>query len=224
MSDRCYLKLIPRVQMDPVLRLRIAKLPEVTEDQAVKMLHAIGADHRRARKYQGRLIFRAYRNYYDAGGADIAAWDDLVTKGYAEKDGCYSVTPPGLSLLELLTGRNVIYDDYANYADCREIVLTQFLGADVYCGYGCWYPTSAATVAKALHLPLALAREACRNLVEEGYLVKGHEGGMDEDGKLYCIHGYFATEKARQLPKWKELHDAEMEYINRQINGEELQQ
>lgn len=215
-----YLKPIPLEQMDPVLRLRIAKLPEVSEDQVAKMLHAIGADHKRVRMYQGRMIYHAYRNYYDAGGADVAAWDDLVSKGYAQRLTCYGVTPLGLDLLELLTGRSTIYDDFDNYADCRLAVLTQFLSADVYCGYGCWMPTSAATVAKALHIPLALVREACRNLASEGYIEKGHYGEMDDDGAVHCCHGYFATELARQLPKWKELHDAEMECINRQVNME----
>lgn len=226
MSDR-YLKLIPREQMDLAARSTLKHMPEVTEQQAVKMLHAIGADHRRVRTYRGRMIYHAYRNYYDAGGADIAAWDDLVTKQYAEKMNAhatyYGVTPRGLSLLELLTGRSVIYDDYDNYADCRLSVLAEFLRADVYCGYGCWFPTSAASVSKLLHLPLDLAREACRNLAAEGLIERGHYGELDDDGHLHCLHGYYATEAARRLPKWKELHDAEMEYLNRTINGEAQQ-
>lgn len=207
-------------KLDLAARAALNKMPEVTEKQANMMLHAIGADHKKPRNYMGRQIYHAYRNYYDAGGKDVDEWSDLVKKRYAEKHTFFHVTPLGLDLLELLTGRSTIYDDYDNYADCRTIVLTQFLGADVYCGYGCWFPTSARTVSKALHIPYDLTREACRNLVEEGYLVRGHYGEMDDDGQVHCCHGYYITEKARGLEKWKALNDAEMAYLNKTLNTE----
>jgi hypothetical protein len=210
--------------MDLVLRVKIGNMPECTDHQVEMMIHAIGADNKSPRAYNGRQIYHAYRNYYDAGGNEVQEWEDLVQKRYATKNTFFHVSPDGLTLLELLTGRSTIYDNYKNYADCRTVVLTQFLGADVYCGYGCWYPTSAATVAKALHIPVSLVRETCRKLVEEGYLVKGHEGGMDEDGIVHCYHGYYITEKARELDKWKVLYDQEMAYLNKTLNSKEVSQ
>ena len=70
------------------------------------------------------------------------------------------------------------------------------------------------TVSHILHIPLGLVREACRNLVSEGFLVKGYEGGMDDDGCVHCYHGYYITDKARQLEKWKTLNEQEIAYIN----------
>jgi len=193
--------------------------PLVNDHQAEMMLHAIGADHRKARNYKGRLFYQAYRNYYDAGGNDVEQWDDLVSKGLADKNGCYCVSPHGLTVLEHMTGRSVIYDDYANYADCRNAVLTEFLKDSVYCGHGCWLPTPATTIAKRLHIPLALAREACRNLADEGYIVKGHYGELsDYDWMVYCYHGYFVTDKAKELDEWKELWAAEVDLINNEVN------
>lgn len=200
---------------DIISRMRLWKMPDVTEHQANMMLHAIGADNKGYRSYLGGKYYHAYRNYFDAGGTDAEEWDDLVKKGYAEKRRMYHVTDLGLDLLETLTGKSTIYGNYHNYADCRGAVLTRFLSADVYCGYGCWYPTSAKTVSEVLHIPLKLVRDACRRLVEEGFLIKGHEGGMDEDGCIHCYHGYFITKKARGLDEWKALYEKEMKYISR---------
>lgn len=216
-----YLQISGEDTRDLITRVKIGRMPGVTQYQAEMMLHAIGADNKKPRMYLGRQIYHAYRNYYDAGGEDIEAWKDLVSKRYAEKHTFYHVTPQGLDILELLTGRSTIYDAYENYGDCRTIVLTQFLGADVYCGYGCWLPTSARTVSEALHIPYALVRETCRRLVEEGYLIKGHDGGMDEDGQIHCYHGYYITDKARGLEKWKVLYDAEMAQLNKMLNGKD---
>ena len=69
---------------------------EISDDQADMMLHALGADYRSFRKYRERRYYHAYRNFYDAGGRDVAAWDDLVAKGYARKHDVYHVTVKGI--------------------------------------------------------------------------------------------------------------------------------
>ena len=201
---------------DLVRRVAIYRRESITDTQADMMLHAIGADNRKERMYLGRKIYHAYRNYYDAGGED-----DLTEKGYATKvNGCYHLTPEGLQLLELLTDAT-IYNDYSNVADCREDLLTAFMKADVYCGYGCWFPASVKGIARSLNMPLALARETARELAEEGLLKKGHCGGIDDEGYPYCVHGYYLTQKARECDKWEKLKKAEYEYIEDEIFGKE---
>lgn len=212
-------------ELDLVDRMKVKKEFRVNKKQARMMYHAIGADNKKSKHYLGRKYYHAYRNYYDAGGSDIAEWDDLVGKGYVEKEEsgkyqCYKVTPDGLALLEILT-QSTIYDDYHNYADCREAVLTEYLKADVYCGHGCWLPTAAKSIARILHIPVKLAREASRKLAEEGYIKKGYDGGMDEEGNIGCYHGYYVTEKGRALPEWKILWDKEIAYINKELNGKD---
>ncbi len=209
-----YLIIKDRKALDITTREQLSKMPEVTPKQADMMLHAIGADHKKPRRQNnGRTYYHAYRNYYDAGGRDLELWDDLAKKGYARGEQYYHVTPLGLELLERLT-QSTIYDDYENYADCRHTVLTEFMKDSVYCGYGCWYPTAATDIARRLHIPLSLAREACRKLVEEGYLVKDHFGWMDDDGYVHCYHGYSVTDKTREMEEWKALWKKECEYIN----------
>lgn len=193
-------------------------LDPVTEYQAEMMLHAIGADHKKERTYLKRKYYHAYRNYYDAGGSDAGQWEDLVEKGYAEKRRLYHVTTDGLRLLELLTGA-VIYDNYACVADCKTPMLTAFMKADVYCGWGCWFPTSAKTIAEYLKIPLTLARKTARKLEEEGLIEKGHFGELTDEGFPYCRHGYFLTEKARQSKRWEALHQIEIDYINTSLRG-----
>lgn len=196
----------------------LLQYPTITDHQAELMLHAIGADHRSERKYLDMKYYHAYRNYYDAGGKDIEIWNDLVDKGLAEKGGhFYHVTVYGLNMLEKLTG-SVIYDDYECVGDCKTIMLEKFMKNDVYCGYGNWFPTSAKSMAVSMKIPVSLARETARYLEKQGYIQKGHYGGIDDEGFPYCVHGYYLTDKARKLERWQVLYDQEMAYLNRTLN------
>lgn len=188
----------------------------ITHQQARQMLHAIGADSKKAREYLGHLTYHAYRNYYDAGGHDKVLWDDLVGKGYADKRTFYHVTTNGLRLLEEMTD-STIYDNYQCVGDCKTRMLESFMKYDVACCHGSWFPVSAKQVAYNLKMPLQLARDTAKHLEENGYIVKSYYGGMDEEGYPYCIHGYYLTDKARQMERWKVLHDAEVAYIENDI-------
>lgn len=200
-----------------VRKMTLRKMGEITETQANQMLHAIGADHKKAREYLGRLTYHAYRNYYDAGGSDIDKWKDLVDKGYANKGGhFYHVTTDGLRLLELMTN-STIYDNYDCIGDCKTRMLESFMKYDVACCHGSWFPVSAKQIAHNLMIPLQLARDTAKHLEKQGYIVKSHYGGVDEEGYPYCIHGYYLTDKARQIERWKVLHDAEVAYINNEL-------
>lgn len=198
-------------------RVLLNRKEKITTAQAEQMLHAIGADNKKARRYAGRKIYHAYRNYYDAGGTDIALWDDLAVKGYAQKGRCfYSVTTDGLRLLQMLT-ESVIYDEYDCVADFRGPMLREFIKADVYCGHGCWFPTSAAQIAHNLMVPEKLARDTAKALAAEELIVRGYFGGLDDEGFPYCAHGYYLTQKARQSEEWEALYKEEMEYLNNQL-------
>lgn len=47
--------------------------------------HCIGLDRKKAYKRHGRLFYKPYRNYYNAGKADVDTWTRLWELGYAEK-------------------------------------------------------------------------------------------------------------------------------------------
>ena len=89
------------------------KAISLTENQLQKMTHAIGFSARRVKKGQ----YEAYRNYYDAGGAD-KDWEHLVSVGYAIRrhsqitdDIYYSVTRKGLDCLERIMGVRISESD-----------------------------------------------------------------------------------------------------------------
>ena len=188
---------------------------EVTDEQAAMMLHAIGADHKEFRTYNKKRYYHAYRNHYDAGGNDIKQWDDLVAKGYAELHRMYNVSVKGIHLLEYLTQCR-IWGDYQNTADCRYDVMVALMQDDVYCGYGCWMPSSSKDLSLRLAIPRKLVLDTLNELAEEGLCVKGYYGEMDEDGCVQCKHGWYLTEQARQqyAEKYEELKQEEYKKIN----------
>ena len=61
--------------------------------------HTIGMDYNGHRRtYRGKVFFTAWRNHYDAGGADVNVMEDLVRWGFAEKNSCrmYRLTGAGM--------------------------------------------------------------------------------------------------------------------------------
>jgi hypothetical protein len=47
--------------------------------------HAVGLDYKKPYKRNGKLFYRPYRNYYDAGIEDCEIWDLMVDVGYAKR-------------------------------------------------------------------------------------------------------------------------------------------
>lgn len=188
---------------------------EVTDNQAEMMLHALGADNKSYRTHDKWKYYHAYRNYYDAGGADEELWNDLVAKGYAKKHGTYHVTVNGIHLLEYLTQCR-IWGNYQNTADCRYAVLVALMEDDVFCGYECWLPTSSVDLSRRLAIPKELVLKTLKELASDGLVEKGYYGDMDEDGCVHCKHGWYLTELARQKysEKYEELQKAEYKKIS----------
>lgn len=188
---------------------------EINDKQADMMLHALGADYRPYRTYKGNRIYHAYRNFYDAGGSNVAEWDDLVSKGYAEKQWTYHVTVKGIHALEYLV-QSRIWGNYSGVMDCRRAVLIEMMKAAVDCSYGCWFPTSSKTLSLRTAIPRKLILETLGSLAEEGLVMKDHYGEMDEDGGIHCYHGWILTQHAKEkyAEKYEELERAEAERIN----------
>lgn len=185
-----YLRIKNRDELDDISLIFLERIPECSTIQERMMLHAIGADHRPLRRTSyGQNVYIAYRNYYDAGGTDIEQWDDLVAKGYATNRRFYKVTNDGLRYLEIMTGGSIIYDAYSNYTDCRNVILDEYIINDKYGQL----PMSPITVAKKKHIMIGLAKRACRNLENEGYLKANRAKGQS----VFGDYGYVLTEKAR---------------------------
>lgn len=187
--------------------------PEITDHQAELMLHALGADHKEYRSYKGSKTYHAYRNYYDAGGKDIAIWNDLVEKELAEKHTFYHVTVKGIRVLEFLTQCR-IWDDYDCVADAKTAVHKAMMKLSVFCGYGCWEPITAKEISLDLAIPIPLVRKTLNRLAEEGYVYKGHYGSIDDDGYPHCLHGWYVTKKTEEMPLYREYEKQEYARID----------
>lgn len=203
------------------------ELPKLTEAQIDYMKHAVGFCEGKVRKYRENLYYKPYRNYFYTTVKNTE-WQSLVDQGFAEKlirekGFYYYLTIEGLDILSKLTGITVYSENAWSKYDAKEEVLRRFIDMDVAICYGCWFPTSAKHIAAISRIPLTTVREAIKLLKEEGYLERGHEGGISEDGP-YCRHGYFVTDKARELDYWKEAHRREVDYINKSLQeGKEKQ-
>ena len=47
--------------------------------------HCVGLDKKKPYKRHGRLFYKPYRNYFDAGKSDMDSWTRMWEQGYAEK-------------------------------------------------------------------------------------------------------------------------------------------
>ena len=198
----------------------------ISENQKAKMLHAIGWNERSERIYTrgGTRYFKPYRNYYDAGEVDSPAWKDLVLKKFARQydSGCYTVTNKGLDILSCIMQTYI----YCNNSDCigdAKLAVMDVLIADAcYCGYGCWIPNGAKSIAKRARLPLALTRDTLRYLEGEGLVARSHYGEIDDEGYPHCWHGWVMTAKGKE--RYKERYErawkAECEYLDKSIRSE----
>lgn len=169
----------------------------ISDRQADMMLHALGADHRLPKTYRGAKTYHSYRNYFDAGGLDADDWDDLVSKGYARKTGVYHVSVRGIRALEFLTHCR-IWDDYENTADCRGVVLDELMKDNVFCGYGCWLPTSSSDLSLRLAIPRPLVLDTLRELERDGLVKRDYYGEKTDEGYVRCKHGWIITVSAQE--------------------------
>lgn len=58
-------------------------------------------------------------------------------------------------------------------------------------------------------------RRCIKALVEDGLVTKAHDGGMDDDGRVFCCHGYTLTKKGAETDIYKECDRRAKEEIQR---------
>jgi hypothetical protein len=81
-----------------------------------KMLHALGADHKKTYIRHGKEYYRPYRNYFDAGKSVDKDLETMVEHGRVERQDVtcgiykgfwYFVTKTGREYLEKVTGCHI---------------------------------------------------------------------------------------------------------------------
>lgn len=73
-----------------------------------------------------------------------------------------------------------------------------------------WRPYPATIIAKQLNLSVNKVRYHLRKLKEQNIVETSYDGGMTEDGEVYCYHGWTITKdahKTNEYQKAKELED-----------------
>lgn len=196
---------------------------DLTTKEITKMEHCIGFELRKVYYRHGKYYFKPYRNHFMPGGDDCQIWEGLEEKGYAESSDSmghkhYWLTTKGLDALSQLH-KVYIYSDSStgNAVDASSDVLRVLIENDVYCGYGCWKPSSSKNIAMDTRLPQNLAKEALCYLKERGYVKVDHDGGANDDGTLWCTHGWVLTDKWKNENKdiYKKYWDEECKKIDK---------
>lgn len=74
-----------------------------------------------------------------------------------------------------------------------------------------WHPYPATCIAETLGISVPKVRYHLRKLKEEGLVRSCYEGGMTEDGVIFCLHGWEVTRKAFDTEEYKKAFEEERE-------------
>lgn len=66
-----------------------------------------------------------------------------------------------------------------------------------------WHPFPATCISKSLGIPVGKVRYHLKKLKEKGLVESVREGGMTEDGEVYCLHGWHITDRAKETAEYK---------------------
>ncbi len=173
------------------------------------MMHALGIESWDLRKKR----IKPYRNYFGTAVHD-EIWERLFGKGLATKSSptFFHVSVKGLSELSSELGVHIYSDCSRCVGDARYPVFKAIVDNDVAIDSN-WHPISCKSIARAKRIPLSLVRETTKFLCEEGMIAKDHIGGQN-DGKVYCFHGYSVTEKGKEHPYYKEAYEKSISQMN----------
>lgn len=72
-----------------------------------------------------------------------------------------------------------------------------------------WYPYPATCIAEILNISVGKVRYHLRKLKEKGIVESFHEGGMTEDGEVYCLWGWHITDNAHETEEYKKAYEEE---------------
>lgn len=72
-----------------------------------------------------------------------------------------------------------------------------------------WHPYPATAISKSLDIGVNKVRYHLRKLKKQGLVNSCHEGGMTEDGEVYCYWGWEITKNAFDTDEYKKAHEEE---------------
>lgn len=72
-----------------------------------------------------------------------------------------------------------------------------------------WHPFPATTISQILEINVGQVRYHLKKLKEKGLVNSCHEGGMTEDGEVFCLWGWTITEKAIKTEEYRKAYEEE---------------
>lgn len=76
-----------------------------------------------------------------------------------------------------------------------------------------WHPYPATVIAEALGVSVHKVRYHLRKLKKKGLVESFHEGGMSEEGEVYCFWGWTITKAAHSTEEYKKAHEEERKIV-----------
>lgn len=76
-----------------------------------------------------------------------------------------------------------------------------------------WHPYPATAIAATLGVSVHKVRYHLRKLKEKGLVESFHEGGISEDGEVFCYWGWKTTEVAKSTEEYKKAYKEERELV-----------
>lgn len=186
------------------------KLPDIL---FADMEHCIGLDDKKPYKRAGRSFYKPYRNYYDTGDIDSPMWGAMAETNLARKDDMYHLTATGVCLLGWQKDIYIYNPELGHVQNLLRDGKDLFINHGVYCGYGCWIPTTKKEIKHYLLLTGKDTDALVSMLEDEGWIVRETYGGCTEDGRPFCHKGWVASQKLRETPEWSESQKAEYERL-----------
>lgn len=72
-----------------------------------------------------------------------------------------------------------------------------------------WVPLPSTIIAQVLRLPIGKVRYHLRKLKKQGLVINDRYGGIDEDGRVFCINGFTVTEEGKKTEEYKKAFEEE---------------
>lgn len=76
-----------------------------------------------------------------------------------------------------------------------------------------WHPYPATAIAETLGMSVHKVRYHLRKLKKKGLVDSFHEGGMSEDGEVYCYWGWTVTKDAHSTKEYKMAYEVERKLV-----------
>lgn len=70
-----------------------------------------------------------------------------------------------------------------------------------------WHPFPATLIAEMLNMSVHKVRYHLRKLKQQGLVFSFYEGGMTDDGEVFCLHGWGVTSEGEKTAEYQKAYE-----------------